>query len=395
MTHTADHESCVFRRYAAAAAFASLFAFALSVTVLPAAANEVIAQICHGSNALFGWIYPVWTVGFFICVLIGGRYADKRGKLPVMFAGCLLMGAGAYLFARAPGYYVALAAVLVMGAGGAFTEAISMALVADVFGTRRTAMLNIAQLLFATGAVIGPLATASMLAQHVDWRWAFIGTAAVCLLAAVVCLVSAARREERPLAHQHEGDWRKLIRDRLILLFSLGILLYVAAETGQASWLAVYFKQHLKSQGQIAASTVAIFWAGIGVGRGTAAWLSRHVSDYSLICWSLGLAALLEAALLLSPSPGLALASVVLLGFSLGPVWPTIISRAGAAHPMESGVVVAIVVSAGGLGAALLPPAIGQVADAMGLWPALWMCFVCSAVNFVLFFRLWRRTRAR
>ena len=164
-----------FRRLAAASAFSSLFSFAITVTIIPAAANEILTQLCHNSKADFGLIYPVWMIGFFTCVLIGGRYADRRGKLPVLAAGCVLMAIGCAMFGRASLYYHALASAFVMGAGGGFSEAIAMALIADIFGgSRRTAMMNVAQFFFAAGAVAGPVTTTSLLAAGYDWRWAFI-----------------------------------------------------------------------------------------------------------------------------------------------------------------------------------------------------------------------------
>lgn len=396
MTETRNTTSVGFRRLAAASVFASLLVFALSVTIMPAAVNEIVPQLCHNSYVYYGGIYPVWMLGFFVSALIGGRYADKIGKLPMLLAGCTMMALGSFAFGQATTYATVVIAGFVMGAGGGFTEANSMALIADVFGeARRTAMMNFSQVFFAVGAVMGPMAVTSLLVARADWRWAFIGTAALCAVSAVICLAGAARREERPLAHEQIGSWRVLLRDRLVLWLSLGIFLYVGAETGQASALAAYFKHDLRSAGPLAASTVAVFWAGIGLGRMAAAWSSRHLSDYVVICSSLALAVVSQAALLLFSTPGPAIGAALVLGFALAPVWPTIVSRAGAAHPLQSGAVMCIVVSAGSLGAAVVPPAIGQTAARLGMRSALWICFLLLAANLVLFLRLWQRNRVQ
>lgn len=388
--------SAGFRRLVAASVFINLFVFALSVTITPAAVNEILPQLCHNSYALFGWIYPVWMLGFFFCVLLGGRYSDKLGKLPVLFAGCSLMAIGCFVFGIARSYPVVLTGSLLIGAGGGCSEANSMALLADVFGKRRqTSVMNFAQVFFAAGAVAGPTAVSRLLAADLDWRWAYLATAFLCVVGLFLCLAGASKREERTRAHEQSASWKPLLRDKLVLVLALGILLYVGAETGAGTWMAAYFKHELRTSGPLAASTVALLWMGIGLGRVAAVWSSRHFSDYALISGSLALAAISQAVLLLLNSPIAAMVAVLVLGFALGPVWPTIVSRAGAAHPQQSGAVLALVVSTGGIGSAIIPPTIGQAAGSVGLRYAIWICFLLLAINFAIFVRLWMRNRAR
>ncbi len=395
MTETPQTSSARFRLLASASAVAGLFAYALTVSVIPASLNQ-ISPIAHNSDALIGWLFRVWMVGFFVFVLVGGHYSDRRGKLPVMLAGCLLMAVGSLGFARAQTYSMIALMVLVLGAGGGFVEAIAMGVIADVTSSdRRTSVMNLAQVFFAIGAVVGPLAVTWLLAISTGyWRWAYVMTGVFCILAALTAASAVARREERPAGAAHSGEWKSLIKDRYVLALSAGILIYVGAETGQASWLARYFKEDLVTSAPLAAATVAIFWAGIGAGRSFAIWTSRHLSDYAIICIAHAAALVCQVALLVTDSTVVALASVAMLGFGLAPGWPTIVSIASALHPNQTGTVLGIVVSAGALGAAVFPPAIGQLADHIGLRHSLWLCVLLLVVNLCLFIRLWLRNRA-
>jgi len=378
-----------FRRLATASAFASLFVFALSNTVTPASLYE-IGRFYHASDSQLSWLFRIPMMGFFVAVLLAGRYADKRGKMPMLTVGCAFIAVGAGLFAAAQSFIVAVIGALLMGMGGGFSECAAMAAVADLYdSSKRTAMLNGAQISFAVGAVAAPLAIAKLLHSGMDWRLGYIGTAIFCVVGAVLAGSAWSARQEKPQAQEHHGDWRHLVKDRMVLLLSLGILLYVGAESGQGSWIALYFKKGLQAAGPVAAASVAFFWAGIGAGRFAATWTSRRLSNYALICISLAFAAICQAALLVVHSPVVGLATVPLLGFGLAPVWPTILSCAGDEHPMQSGTVFGIVVAAGSLGAAIFPPTVGQVADAVGLRHALWICFILLAVNFGVFLRLW------
>jgi fucose permease len=396
LTDTVYETSDGYRRLAAASAVAGLFTYALIVTITPAAINQ-ISPICHNSDALVGWLFRVSMAGFFVCVLLGGRYSDKVGKLPVLFAGCVLMALGSFGFARVTTYPMAVLMSLVMGAGGGFAEAIAMGVIADVTSThRRTSVMNLAQVFFAIGAVVGPLGVTWLLATNTSyWRWAFVVTAVICVLASVTIFTAISKREEKPVGQAHKGEWRELLKDKFVLTLSVGILFYVAAESGQASWLAKYFKYDLHTTEPMAAATVALFWGGIGLGRYFATWTSKHLSDYAIIVIAHAFALVCQVALLITHKPTLALIAVPLLGFGLAPGWPTIVSRASALHPKQSGTVLGIVVSAGALGAAIFPAAIGQAADYIGLRHALWICAALILANLFIFIPLMRQHRAQ
>ncbi|MCL5734044.1 MAG: MFS transporter, partial [Actinobacteria bacterium] len=139
------------------------------------------------------------------------------------------------------------------------------------------------------------------------------------------------------------------------------------------------------------ASSVSAFWIGIGSGRIVGARLSRYLSDVGIIAWSLGLGVVLQAMLLLAHSVTAGFVSVLALGFCLGPVWPTIMSRAASAHPKQAGTVMGIVAASGCIGGGIFPSVIGYAAVSVGMRSALWTCFAAAIVNLVIFLRLFRR----
>ncbi len=330
-------------------------------------------------------------LGFLSTVVAGGHYGDKRGKLPVMVFGSVMMAGGALLFVWMDNFAGAMFAMFIMGAGGGFAEGVAMAILADLYwGARRTAMLNGAQVVFGFGAVGAPLAVARLLKIGVDWRSGYTGAGAVCLFAALLAFAAFKTGKERPVAdHQSSTDGlRELLSDRLIFWLSMGILLYVAAEAGQVNWMAAFFKRDLGASAPLAASSVALFWAGITCGRLTGAWLSQRMADVTLILLFLCVATFLQMVLLLSQSPVVAMVVVFALGFFMGPVWPTILSRASAARPERSGLLFGVIMSFGCIGAAVFPPFMGKASDIVGMRAALWMCFALLLANLCIFVML-------
>jgi len=378
----------LFRRLATAAAFAGLFSYAVILAITPACINE-IGRFYRVSPARLGALFFALMAGFLVAVLAGGWYSDRRGKMPVILAGCVCMAAGAFIFGTATVFALSVVATLLMGVGGGLTEGTATALVSDLHGgSRRTAMLNWSQVAFAVGAVASPLAVSQLLAAGMNWRSGYFAAAAVCALSAGAAVVALARGDTPRVAHVDRAGWRELLRDQWVLIPCIGMMLYVGAEIGQESWLAAYFERGLNSSAPLAAASVSLFWAGMGVGRAVAARVSRRVSDTTLIRCALGLAAVCQAALLLLRGPMWGIAATFAVGFCMAPTWPTILSIAGAARPRQSGTVFGIVVASGALGAAIFPPIIGALADLTGMRPALWLCFVLLVVNLGVFLRI-------
>jgi FHS family glucose/mannose:H+ symporter-like MFS transporter len=395
-----------FRGLATVAVFASLMSYAVVLLITPACNNEIAASY-HVSLGQLGELTLATMLGFFVTVIPAGRFADRRGKLPSMLAGCLAMTAGALLFAQTTDFRLAVVGTALFGIGGGLTEATSMALLADLYaGPRRTAMMNLSQAMFGVGAVVSPAGIGWLLRSGMSWRLGYVGAGAICAVCAGLNLAGLVMREERPVAHPTGGGpglrarirARDVARDPIIVWLALGILLYVGAEIGQSTWLSMYFKRYLGAADAFAASSPSFMWVGIGIGRVAGAWVSRHMSELGLICWATALAAVGQAVLLMlgapsassgsAASPGWGAAATFALGLFLGPIFPTVISRASAAYPRGSGVVTAIVGAAGSLGAVIFPPTIGWIGDSIGLRTALWICVVVLCADLAVFMRM-------
>lgn len=378
-----------FRALACACSFAALVCFASALTITPASLNEIAREFGVGASKLGGLFLAV-TAGFLAGVTAAGRFSDRFGKLPFISLGCLLLAAGLVAFGHSHGYLSALASTILIGAGGGFSESSAMALVGDLYvGRRRTAMLNWAQAVFGIGAVLAPVMIAALLRFGFGWRTGYFLAAAAPALSSVVALAVAAARREKRVGHRAgEKGPRAVLSDPLVLRCSLAILLYVGAECGTAHWLAKYFRTELGASAPLAASGPAFFWGGVAAGRAAGAWVSGLLSEVSLSRWAIALAAAFQVVLLVSDSPLLGLPSAIAVGFFLGPVFPTIVGLAGAAHPGRSGAAAAAVIFSGAVGAAVFPPMVGGLADLTGLRAALWVCAAVLAVDLALLLRM-------
>ncbi len=377
-----------FRIIATTSAFSSLFAYAAVLTITPACTKE-IERTYNVPHTMLAFMMLIMMAGFLTAVIGAGRYADRAGKLRPILLGDILLGLGLIMFAIDNKLPLAFISFALMGLGGGFSEATSMALVTDLYhGSRRTAMLNVSQAVFGVGAVASPIVISVFLSLGMNWRLGYAGVAGIAFLSAVFTYLALLKNGEviRPATHRDSG--KKIYRDTYVIWLCIGILLYVGGECGQANWLGAFFEERLNSSAALAASSPAYFWGGISCGRVLGAFLSRFLSEFALVRISILIAALFQVFLLIQNSPISGLVYTFALGLCLGPIFPTIVSIAGGIYPTMSGTITGIIVAAGALGGAIFPPAIGIIADRTGLQAALVICFIVLIIEFLIFVRM-------
>ena len=370
---------------ASGAAVVSLLCYAVVLVITPACNNELSRD--YGlSYAQLGQLSLATMLGFFLTVIPAGIFADRWGKLLPMTFGCFSMASGCGIFALANGFGWLVLGAALFGIGGGLSEANSMALLADLYeGSKRSAAMNLAQAMFGIGAVIAPFGIGWILHLGGGWRSGYYGAGLVCFVGMLINMTALLRhREPRLPKHEHRSNPIAIATDSSVLVLAISIFLYVGAEIGQSTWLSVYFKRYLGASSSLAASSPSFLWLGIGIGRLLAAVALRVVHEGPLVRTCLAFAALCQAVLVISRAPASGGIAAFCLGLFLGPIFPTIVSRANAVHPIATGSVSSIVMAAGSLGAAVFPPFIGLTAEVWGLRQALWVCFGLLCVNFVL-----------
>jgi MFS family permease len=147
-----------------------------------------------------------WTyVAFFVVSVVSGalllpvgRYADARGRRPVLLAGLLLGAVGLMVLAAEPSRPGLLVAMVVLGAAGAGLSVAPGAIVGDVVGGRGGTVVAVYQMAGDVGVTIGPL-VAGWLADGYGYHVTF-GVAAVIILAPLVAVRGAPETRTGPAA---------------------------------------------------------------------------------------------------------------------------------------------------------------------------------------------------
>jgi MFS family permease len=130
-------------------------------------------------------------------ICAAGRFADSSGLAASFGAGSLSFGAGLLAAGLAPSMAALVAARVVQGLGAGAIGALAYAAVGRGYAPEaKPRMLALLSTAWVAPGLIGP-ALAGVVAEHVGWRWVFLGLAPL-MLAAAALVVPALRRLPAP-----------------------------------------------------------------------------------------------------------------------------------------------------------------------------------------------------
>jgi fucose permease len=267
----------------------------------------------------------------------------------------LFIGGGFWLLAVAPSLPIALTAVALVGMGYGLSTGAPNYVVAALNPARAGASLNLLNMFYGVGAVIGP----QLVARMGEVQNAF-GLAA---LAAFALTVPLALVSVRPPARDTTGEAaRGRVNWPAVLPFALVLTLYIGAEIGFANWIPTQLSKMANADAVTAASATSIFWAGLTLGRFTASFALRRLPISTWLLISLGFGALAVGIVLLFPRvEGVGLICSFLVGFACGPTFPSVVAALGDAYPAARGAVVGVVIAIASVGSSIIPIFQGQV----------------------------------
>jgi fucose permease len=363
-------------KYLMGTACAGLFTFGIMTSFLGATLPELSTRLNFDlarGGTLFSFLYfPQIPM-----VFLAGPLIDRFGKRPVL-AGGFLFCAGALLgMAYAPSYAVLGALLIVLGLGGSSAMAASNTLIPDLYPQNPSSALNLGNIFFGVGAVFFPWVVAVMTESLglVSTLW-FIA-----LLVAAVAVV--ALLETFPPALWAGGfDWRearKVALDPAVILLAWVLFFYSAMEISTAGWIRTYLERDFQASAQTSQIILTVFWVMLMLGRLAASQAVKKVHGPRLVLGASVGAAVGLLVLALAPNAPTAAVGVVICGLCYAPVFPTTAGTASTYFSKLFGTVFGILMTLALLSGAVVPPAIGYIAERTTVRAGMWI-LVCIAL---------------
>ena len=156
-----------------------------AVGVRSALVPLLVVEVLHRSPIWTGIGLTVFTLGNIVTLTLGSRLADRRGRRPLLLAGCLGSAVGTTLLVLPHSLPLFLVAMAVFGLGSGLLDVAPGAMMGDVAGGRGGTVVAAYQMAGDIGSLTGPV-LAGALADSAGFSAAFALTTAVLVAAAIV-----------------------------------------------------------------------------------------------------------------------------------------------------------------------------------------------------------------
>jgi fucose permease len=333
-------------------------------------------------RATIGITFFTGSAGFVLASLSNGALIQRLGiRLSAAIGAGAFALATIYMASRPP--FAAFVAIqLVTGYGIGSLESVLNTYLAALPGA--TTLLNRLHAFFGVGALIGP-ALAAWMIGFAPWTVilfivavSYVPLAVGFIVALPGPLPAQPESESRPAEHgTSAGDTSSSARHLVAALRDPGIMcgavmlaVYVGLELGVGNWGFSYLVQGRGLTRTLAGYSISGYWLGLTAGRFLISPLATRIGLTTGGMMYACLAGITATASLAWASPTAATpVALVVLGFFLGPVFPTTMAIAPRLGTPELAPTAIGVLNAGStIGGAGLPWVAGVLGQGLGIW---------------------------
>jgi fucose permease len=370
-------------------------------------------------RATIGITFFTGSAGYVFAGLSNGALMQRFGiRMALAVGGGAIAAAGLYIATRPP--FAAFVAVqLVIGYGTGVLDSVLNTYIASLPGA--TALLNRLHAFFGVGALLGPV-LAAWIVSFAPWTlvWLVLGVTCIPLTAGFLiahpgpaptwpaATPEPGAQAPEPGTQPAEPGTRTpeepgspagrllaaALRDPGVLCGTAMLAVYVGLEIGVGNWGFSYLVQARGLTGTLAGYVVSGYWLGLTAGRFLINPVAARTGLTTVRMMYVCLAGIIAAATLawLVPTAATSSAALVLLGFFLGPVFPTTMAITPRLTTPRLVPTAIGILNAGALaGGAALPWLAGVIAQGTGIWTLLPFCMALG----VLQLAVWRPLAAR
>lgn len=332
------------------------------------------------SSTISGLLISLHFAGIMIAPAIFGEISDRIGKKPVIIMSFIILISGLLLVYFFNILVLIATGILLIGCGFGVIEGVMSGLLADINSERTNQVINISQMYFSIGAVLGPITALWITEIFGGWKQNYI----VLALLFLILLFIIARQKHKKI--NSEGGILEntisgspiskgpismmLLKERMLILLCISIFIYVGIEESAAFWTNTYFHDVLNTE-KLGAYALSGYWGSMIIGRYLGSRFEEKGNIFSSVGLFISFVSLILA--LIVKSPVFNLVCFVLLGFGFSVVWPVLMATAAKSYPKYTGTTMGIMMMFGAAGGIIVPFITGAVGELAGIAGALWI----------------------
>jgi len=385
------------------------------LTNILGALNPNVSQDYDLTETMAGFLPFAFFIAYGVMSVPSGFLVEKWGEKRMMMLAFLLAFAGALLFALRPGFSVFLVSLFVIGTGIAALQVVINPLLRVAGGEPNFAFNSVlAQLVFGLASFISPQMY-SYLVSNIDsgqtsnllirmlsslvpdqmswvsvyWIFALITFIMIIIIGAVRFPAVELQEDEKVGS---KDSYLELFRNKFVVLFFLGIFMYVGTEQGISYWMSKFLHQyHGFDPETVGADAVSYFWGLMTLGGLLGLVLLKLLDSKIVLRW-FTLMAMICLGVGLWGSAQLALWAFPVAGFFLSVMYPVIVSLGLNSVAKHHGSFAGILMT-GIAGGAVVQLLIGGLSDVTSLKTG--MVFLFATLGYILSISFWAKPLIR
>ncbi len=330
-----------------------------------------------------GFSIPLDAIGMFLTALVAGYMTSsflsgfllaRVGVGRILAASCFLTGTALIGYTLVPVWGMMVALGVFAGLGAGAIDAGLNTYVAAHFGEGLMQWLHAS---WGVGITLGPIIMTLGLTTFDTWHVGYrvVGGFQIALALGFVLTLAMWNQNETPSDSKTEKkltDYKtpmgETLRQPQVWLSVLLFFLYVGAEGGLGTWTYTLLTESRGVDQTLAGFFAGSYWFTFTIGRIVAGVFARRVGSNKLVLGGLVGALLGTGLLVWNPSEMANVVAVALIGFSIAPIFPAMMSgtktRVGDHFAANT---IGMQMAATGFGTAIIPTLMGVLARRISL----------------------------
>jgi len=315
----------------------------------------------------FGLIFVALGCGYCASAFVGGRLMLALGIGTLLTVSSALVVAAMFGFASAPLWPWFVGCAIVWGLGSGAIDTGLNAYVSAHFSAKHVNWLHAC---YSLGATLGPLLMTAVIVRAESWRAGYATVGMLILVMTILFVFTRRAWGEPPKSTESEAampaSMAAALRQPLVWLQIVVFFLYVGLEFTVGQWSFTLLTESRGIHTDVAGVLAASYYGAIGVGRVLFGMIADRVGIDRLLRYAT-LGALIGALVFTFAPMQVRDVGLVVIGLGLAPVFPCMMARTPSRLSAYATHAFGFQVSAGMLGAALVPGLAGLLVEGRGL----------------------------
>lgn len=381
------------------------------LTNILGALNQKVSDSFTLTETMAGLLPFAFFIAYGVMSIPFGFMVERFGEKRIMITAFIFAFAGALVFAVFPVFNVFVISLFTIGAGMAALQVVINPLLRVSGGEANYAFNSVlGQLVFGLASFISPQMysyfvvnidkgnvskpliglMSALVPANMSWVSVYWAFAAIAILVGVVIFLVRFPKVELQEDEKvgSKASFMELIKNKYVILYFLGIFMYVGSEQGISYWLSKFLKTYHDINPDLAgADAVSYFWGLMTLGGIFGLLLMKLYDSRQVLRWFTVLAIICVAAGLFGGAE-LALWALPISGFFLSVMYPAIVSLGLNSVARHHGSFAGILMT-GIAGGAIIQILIGAISDIVSLRVGMMLVFL--TLGYILSISFWAK----